>query len=97
MFKPNKQVLRCPICGAPLQFDNLNQFEVPIGYSAHCLECSQYSDYGTMTKKEKWQERKILWNLNMRIVWHRLFHEMKQMMGNLRTWYKGCSINQCYR
>ena len=36
MFKPNKQVLRCPICGAPLQFDNLNQFEVPIGYSAHC-------------------------------------------------------------
>lgn len=119
MFKPNKQVLRCPICGAPLQFDNLNQFEVPIGYSVHCLECSQYSDiwvnglrevqcgqwhspdyesdYGTMTKKEKWQERKILWNLNMRIVWHRLSHEMKQMLGNLRTWYKGCSINQCYR
>lgn len=115
MFKPNKQVSRCPICGAPLRVDTLTQFALPVGYNAQCSECSQYSDiwvnglrevqcgqwhspdyeseYGTMTKQEKWQERKILWSLNVRLFCHHLLHETKRMMSNLRIWYKGCSIN----
>lgn len=82
MFQPNKHVSCCPICGVPLQYDCINQFDVPVGYSVQCMECCDYSDiwvnglcevqcgqwnspdyesdYGTMTRSEKWQEFRVL-------------------------------------
>ena len=44
MFKPSSQVRCCPICGAPLEYKTLDQFDVPIGYSLQCNDCCQYSD-----------------------------------------------------
>ena len=44
MFQPNKHVSCCPICGVPLQYDYINQFDVPVGYSVQCMECCDYSD-----------------------------------------------------
>ena len=99
MFQPNKHVSCCPICGVPLQYDCINQFDVPVGYSVQCMECCDYSDiwvnglrevqcgqwnspdyksdYGTMTRSEKWQEFKVLCQLNVRILWERLRYKVK--------------------
>ena len=44
MFKPTNQVRYCPICGAPLDYDTIDQFGVPVGYSMQCSECFSYAD-----------------------------------------------------
>ena len=44
MFRPNSEVTRCPVCGAPLQYESIDQFDVPVGYSAQCTACCNYSD-----------------------------------------------------
>jgi len=44
MFKPNESVSCCPICGAALTIDPIDQFDLPVGYSAQCLHCCKYSD-----------------------------------------------------
>lgn len=44
MFKPNQQAAYCPICGAPLEYDTIDQFDVPVGYSVQCNACCRYSD-----------------------------------------------------
>lgn len=99
MFRPNREVRCCPVCGAPLQHDQIDQFGVPVGYSAQCLECCNYSDiwvnglrevqcgpwnspdyesdYGAMTRQERWQEFKILCKLNLSILWQRLQYSAK--------------------
>ena len=94
MFKPNSQILYCPICGAPIDYDTIDQFDVPVGYSVQCNACCKYSDiwvnglrevqcgswispdydsdYGAMTSKDKWFERKLLLQLNVHLLWERL-------------------------
>ena len=44
MFKPSEQVRRCPICNAPLKIRTIDQFGVPVGYSAECSHCCKYCD-----------------------------------------------------
>lgn len=44
MFRPGLQVTVCPVCGAPLIQDDIDQFGVPVGYSAACDKCMKYSD-----------------------------------------------------
>ena len=44
MFRPGLKVTRCPVCGAPLIQDEIDQFGVPVGYSAACDVCMKYSD-----------------------------------------------------
>lgn len=44
MFRPGLKVTACPVCGAPLSQDTIDQFGVPVGYSAACDNCMKYSD-----------------------------------------------------
>ncbi len=44
MFRPGVSVNRCPVCGAPLLQDTIDQFGVPVGYSVVCNTCMKYSD-----------------------------------------------------
>ena len=44
MFRPGRNITRCPVCGAPLAQDEIDQFGVPVGYSAACVTCMKYSD-----------------------------------------------------
>ena len=44
MFRPGLNVTRCPVCGAPLVQDTIDQFGVPVGYSTACDTCMNYSD-----------------------------------------------------
>lgn len=44
MFRPGAKVTTCPVCGAPLHQDAIDQFGVPVGYSAACDACMKYSD-----------------------------------------------------
>lgn len=94
MFKPSERVQYCPICGEPLEIESIDQFGVPVGYSAQCAHCNKYfdiwvnglrevqcgtwnspdydSNFGTMTKKDKWREKQILLVLNGHLFWERL-------------------------
>lgn len=44
MFRPGVTVKKCPVCGAPLIQDPIDQFGVPVGYSVACDHCMKYSD-----------------------------------------------------
>lgn len=44
MFRPGAKVTKCPICGAALTQDAIDQFDVPVGYSVACDNCMKYSD-----------------------------------------------------
>ncbi len=44
MFRPGRDVTKCPVCGAPLEQDLIDQFGVPVGYSTACNHCMKYSD-----------------------------------------------------
>lgn len=44
MFRPGRKVTNCPVCGALLVQDDIDQFGVPVGYSAVCDDCMKYSD-----------------------------------------------------
>lgn len=44
MFRPGLKITKCPVCGAPLVQDIIDQFGVPVGYSAACDTCMKYSD-----------------------------------------------------
>ena len=44
MFKPGFGIKNCPICKAPLTQNDIDQFGVPVGYSASCDHCFKYND-----------------------------------------------------
>ncbi|MBQ2777367.1 MAG: hypothetical protein IJF50_07670 [Peptococcaceae bacterium] len=44
MFRPGRTVTSCPVCGATLIQDDIDQFGVPVGYSTVCDNCMKYSD-----------------------------------------------------
>ena len=44
MFRPGLKVTACPVCGAPLTQDLIDQFGVPVGYSSVCDTCMRYSE-----------------------------------------------------
>jgi len=44
MFRPGINITKCPICGAPLVQETIDQFGVPVGYSTACDTCMNYSD-----------------------------------------------------
>lgn len=44
MFKPSADVTRCPICKEPLQIEEMDNFGLPVGYSAECPCCCGYVD-----------------------------------------------------
>ena len=44
MFKPGSNVVKCPVCGAELTRESIDQFDVPVGYSLTCDHCLRYSD-----------------------------------------------------
>ena len=44
MFKPGLDVKHCPVCKAPLTQNMIDQFGVPVGYSAACDHCFKYND-----------------------------------------------------
>lgn len=44
MFRPGVKVTKCPVCGAPLTQDMIDQFGVPVGYSSTCDNCMIYSE-----------------------------------------------------
>ncbi len=102
MFKPEKTVNRCPVCGESLQQEIMDQFGVPVGYYSWCPACGHYSDiwvnglrevqcgqwnsenyesgYGAMSAAEKWQETKILWELNLRLAMEKLKYTAGQLL-----------------
>ena len=44
MFKPSQNVQNCPICGEKLNIDEMDNFGLPVGYSAECPKCCKYMD-----------------------------------------------------
>lgn len=44
MFRPGLEVKHCPVCKEPLTQTIIDQFGVPVGYSAACDHCFQYND-----------------------------------------------------
>lgn len=43
-LKPDKTITHCPVCGAPMHYTELNQFDLPVGYHMECTDCGKYND-----------------------------------------------------